>query len=188
MRHRASEATGRWDLTPHRSGLLRSKQRVACTITIAMRRVEVERLARKKPPAPSQNIAEWIVVSADPARSPEVLTSLRQVVAPRARRFQRQTPNGRSSIKPRGFRRDSSHVRHAGDRLSWRPYRFFGHPPAPAALSAAVRWASLLYKFTAPRCARGARSYHLLIMDRASSYARSRGPVTTLLAPSMPPG
>jgi len=32
-----------------------------------MRRVEVERLARKKPPAPSQNIAEWIVVSADPA-------------------------------------------------------------------------------------------------------------------------
>jgi hypothetical protein len=39
-----------------------------------------------------------------------------------------------------------------------------------------------------PRCARGARSYHLLIIDRASSSARSRGPVTTLLAPSKPPG
>ena len=73
-------------------------------------------------------------------------------------------------------------------RLSWRPYRFFGHPPAPAALSAAMRRASLLYRFTAPRCACGARSYHLLIIDRASSSARSRGPVTTFLAPSMPPG
>jgi hypothetical protein len=39
-----------------------------------------------------------------------------------------------------------------------------------------------------PRCARGARSYHLLIIDRASSSARSRGPVTTLLGPSKPPG
>jgi hypothetical protein len=38
------------------------------------------------------------------------------------------------------------------------------------------------------RGSRGARSYHLLIIDRASSSARSRGPVTTLLAPSMPPG
>jgi hypothetical protein len=34
--------------------------------------LEVERLARKEPPSPPPNIAEWIVVSADPARSPEV--------------------------------------------------------------------------------------------------------------------
>ena len=34
--------------------------------------LEVERLARKEPPAPPQDIAEWILVSADPARSPEV--------------------------------------------------------------------------------------------------------------------
>src|SRR5580704_12072941 len=34
--------------------------------------LEVERLVRKEPPAPPENIAEWIVVSADPARSPEV--------------------------------------------------------------------------------------------------------------------
>jgi hypothetical protein len=33
--------------------------------------LEVERLVRKEPPARSDNIAEWIVVSADPARSPE---------------------------------------------------------------------------------------------------------------------
>ena len=34
--------------------------------------LEVERLARKEPPPPPQNIAEWIVVSADPTRSPEM--------------------------------------------------------------------------------------------------------------------
>ncbi len=34
--------------------------------------LEVERLARKEPPAPPENISEWIAVSADPARSPEV--------------------------------------------------------------------------------------------------------------------
>jgi hypothetical protein len=34
--------------------------------------LEVERLARKEPLVPQQDIAEWIVVSADPARSPEV--------------------------------------------------------------------------------------------------------------------
>src|SRR6516225_6870644 len=33
--------------------------------------LEVERLARKEPPAPPQEIAEWIVVTADPARSPD---------------------------------------------------------------------------------------------------------------------
>jgi AAA domain len=33
--------------------------------------LEVERLARKEPPVPPENIAEWIAVSADPARSPE---------------------------------------------------------------------------------------------------------------------
>ena len=36
--------------------------------------LEVERLARREPPAPTENIVEWIVVSADPARSPEVRT------------------------------------------------------------------------------------------------------------------
>ena len=34
--------------------------------------LEVERLARKEPPAPPKEIAEWVAVSADPARSPEV--------------------------------------------------------------------------------------------------------------------
>ena len=34
--------------------------------------LEVERLARKEPPAPPESIGEWIVVPADPARSPEV--------------------------------------------------------------------------------------------------------------------
>ncbi len=34
--------------------------------------LEVERLARKEPPSPPENIIEWIAVSADPARSPEV--------------------------------------------------------------------------------------------------------------------
>ena len=34
--------------------------------------LEVERLIRKEPPSPPQNITEWIIVSADPARSPEV--------------------------------------------------------------------------------------------------------------------
>jgi very-short-patch-repair endonuclease len=33
--------------------------------------LEVERLARKEPPAPPENIVEWIAVSGDPARSPE---------------------------------------------------------------------------------------------------------------------
>jgi hypothetical protein len=33
--------------------------------------LEVERLVRKEPPAPPDNIIEWIVVPADPARSPE---------------------------------------------------------------------------------------------------------------------
>jgi hypothetical protein len=33
--------------------------------------LEVERLVRKEPPARPENITEWIVVSADPARSPE---------------------------------------------------------------------------------------------------------------------
>jgi len=33
--------------------------------------LEVERLVRKEPPARPDNIAEWIIVSADPARSPE---------------------------------------------------------------------------------------------------------------------
>ena len=34
--------------------------------------LEVERLARKEPPSAPENISEWIVVTADPARSPEV--------------------------------------------------------------------------------------------------------------------
>jgi hypothetical protein len=34
--------------------------------------LEVERLARKEPPTPPKGIAEWIALSADPARSPEV--------------------------------------------------------------------------------------------------------------------
>jgi hypothetical protein len=34
--------------------------------------LEIERLARKEPPAPPENIVEWIVLSPDPARSPEV--------------------------------------------------------------------------------------------------------------------
>jgi very-short-patch-repair endonuclease len=34
--------------------------------------LEVERLARKEPPGPPQNIVEWIVVPADPAKSPQV--------------------------------------------------------------------------------------------------------------------
>lgn len=34
--------------------------------------LEVERLGRKEPPPPPKNIAEWVVVSADPARSPEI--------------------------------------------------------------------------------------------------------------------
>jgi hypothetical protein len=36
--------------------------------------LEVERLVRKKPPAPPDDIAERIVVSADPSRSPETRT------------------------------------------------------------------------------------------------------------------
>jgi hypothetical protein len=35
---------------------------------------------------------------------------------------------------------------------------------------------------------RGAYLYHLSIIDRATNSARSRGPVTALLAPSMPAG
>lgn len=38
--------------------------------------LEVERLARKEPPPPPKDIAEWIVASADPARSPEVRSEL----------------------------------------------------------------------------------------------------------------
>jgi very-short-patch-repair endonuclease len=34
--------------------------------------LEVERLARNEPPAPPKDIAEWIAVSADPARSPDI--------------------------------------------------------------------------------------------------------------------
>jgi hypothetical protein len=34
--------------------------------------LEVERLVRKEPPAPSDDIIEWIAVCTDPARSPEV--------------------------------------------------------------------------------------------------------------------
>jgi hypothetical protein len=34
--------------------------------------LEIERLARKEPPPQPEDIGEWIVVSADPARSPEV--------------------------------------------------------------------------------------------------------------------
>lgn len=34
--------------------------------------LEVERLVRKEPPRPPDELAEWIVLSADPARSPEV--------------------------------------------------------------------------------------------------------------------
>jgi hypothetical protein len=34
--------------------------------------LEVERLVRKEPPTPPATIAEWVVVPADPARSPEV--------------------------------------------------------------------------------------------------------------------
>src|SRR5580704_2933741 len=33
--------------------------------------LEVERLARKEPPAPPADIVEWVIVPADPARSPE---------------------------------------------------------------------------------------------------------------------
>jgi hypothetical protein len=34
--------------------------------------LEVERLARKEPPVPPKDIADWVVVPGDPARSPEV--------------------------------------------------------------------------------------------------------------------
>lgn len=34
--------------------------------------LEVERLARREPPAPPANIVEWIALSADPSRTPEV--------------------------------------------------------------------------------------------------------------------
>jgi very-short-patch-repair endonuclease len=34
--------------------------------------LEVERLVRKEPPSPPEAIAEWIVIPADPARSPEI--------------------------------------------------------------------------------------------------------------------
>jgi very-short-patch-repair endonuclease len=34
--------------------------------------LEVERLVRKGPPSPPENIAEWLVVAADPARLPEI--------------------------------------------------------------------------------------------------------------------
>jgi hypothetical protein len=34
--------------------------------------LEVERLVRREPPAPPETIAEWLVVPADPARSPEI--------------------------------------------------------------------------------------------------------------------
>ena len=34
--------------------------------------LEVERLVRKEPPPPPENVVEWIVVSTDPSRSPEV--------------------------------------------------------------------------------------------------------------------
>src|SRR5260370_19847057 len=34
--------------------------------------LEVERLSRKEPPVPSEELAEWIALSADPARPPEV--------------------------------------------------------------------------------------------------------------------
>jgi hypothetical protein len=38
--------------------------------------LKVERLARKEPPAPPQDIAQWIVLSADPSRLPEVRNEL----------------------------------------------------------------------------------------------------------------
>jgi hypothetical protein len=38
--------------------------------------LEVERLARKEPPAPPQAITEWVVLSADPGRPPEVRSEL----------------------------------------------------------------------------------------------------------------
>jgi hypothetical protein len=36
--------------------------------------LEVERLARREPPVPPEIIVEWIVLSADPARTPEIRT------------------------------------------------------------------------------------------------------------------
>ena len=57
---------------PH---LLMGKSAVHLGVSNARRTLcltfQYRQLNRKKPPAPSQNIAEWIVVSADPARSPE---------------------------------------------------------------------------------------------------------------------
>src|SRR5258707_5449145 len=47
--------------------------------------LEVERLARKEPPTPAQDIAEWIRPSADPARPPEVRSELLVTVMARER-------------------------------------------------------------------------------------------------------
>ena len=34
--------------------------------------LEIERLVRREPPSPTEDIAEWLVVPADPAKSPEI--------------------------------------------------------------------------------------------------------------------
>ena len=56
------------------------------------------------------------------------------------------------------------------------------------AMLAAMREVSLYVSSTLLAAFRGAHLYHLSIIDRANSSARSRGPVTTFLAPSMPAG
>ena len=47
--------------------------------------LEVERLSRKEPPAPPEELAEWIVLSADPIRPPEVRNERIVTVSPAER-------------------------------------------------------------------------------------------------------
>jgi hypothetical protein len=56
------------------------------------------------------------------------------------------------------------------------------------AMLTAMRQVSLYVSSVLLAAFRGAHLYHLSIIDRANSSARSRGPVTTLFAPSMPAG
>jgi hypothetical protein len=58
--------------------------------------LEVERLARKEPPAPPEDIAEWIVLSADPARSPEVRSERLVTVTAR----ERDTALAKGEVRP----------------------------------------------------------------------------------------
>ena len=58
--------------------------------------LEVERLARKEPPAPPEDVTEWIVLSADPARSPEVRSERLVTVTAR----ERDTALAKGEVRP----------------------------------------------------------------------------------------